>query len=71
MNTLAREYLWAVPGLAIILLLAACSGQVRHGSDVLQEAHLFTLPSAQDGEVALDTYVGEEYVVLVFYEGLY
>jgi len=70
MNVPMKTQLLALVGLAIVLLFAACSNS---GGEEFkpQSSHLFTLPSAQGGNVSLNSYIGEEYVVLVFYEGLY
>ena len=67
--------------LLLALAISACAGAISSPEDSLtplpgetlpaEAAHRFTLPSGLDGEVSLDTYAGEQNVVLVFYRGFW
>lgn len=66
----AKKLLLTLLASAILFLFAACSSSSSQDPN-LKDASRFTLPSAQGGNVSLESYIGEENVVLVFYEGLY
>ena len=67
--------------LMFALVMTACAGALSSAEDSLaplpgetlpaEAAYRFTLPSGLDGEVSLETYAGEQNVVLVFYRGFW
>ena len=76
-----QSKLLPVATLLFVLVFTACAGALSsdEGSvpplpgEILsaEAAHPFTLPSGLNGEVSLDSYAGEQNVVLVFYRGFW
>ena len=66
--------------LLFVLAVAACAGATSTAGTSAplpgealpaEAAYKFTLPSGLNGDVSLDSYAGEQNVVLVFYRGFW
>lgn len=81
MPTLAKRKSLPLAALLLSLVITACAGAFAPAEISLdpspgetlslETAYPFTLPSAPDGSVSLDSYAGERNVVLVFYRGFW
>ena len=86
MPSLTQRKLLPLALLLLPLVMAACAGAFTPEELSLapspgetlpvetlsaETAYRFTLPSALDGRVSLDSYAGEQNVVLVFYRGFW
>ena len=81
MPTFTKRKSLPLAALLLSLVITACTGAftpdelslVPSPGETLpaETAYPFTLPSAPDGSVSLDSYVGERNVVLVFYRGFW
>ena len=81
MPTITKIKFPPLAGLLFLLVITACSGAFTSADDSLapspgetlpaEAAYRFTLPSAPDGNVSLESYAGKKNVVLVFYRGFW
>ncbi|MCH8298372.1 MAG: hypothetical protein IH873_09910 [Chloroflexi bacterium] len=76
MPALVKRKSLPLAALLLSLVITACAGAFAPDELSLapspgETAYPFTLPSAPDGSVSLDSYLGERNVVLVFYRGFW
>ena len=82
MTEIAKRILLPLAALLFVLAITACSGAGAASSAensaslpgeivAAEAAHGFTLPSGLNGDVSLESYAGEQNVVLVFYRGFW
>ncbi len=78
-DTNKRTFL-RLTALLFVLAVAACAGATSTAGTSAplpgealpaEAAYKFTLPSGLNGDVSLDSYAGEQNVVLVFYRGFW
>jgi hypothetical protein len=80
MTEFTKRSLLPLAALLFVLAITACAGALSSAEDTAplpgetlpaEAAYGFTLPSGLEGDVSLDSYAGEQNVVLVFYRGFW
>ena len=80
MTKITKRSLLPLAALMFVLAISACAGAASsvensvplQGESLPAEAaYRFTLPSGLNGDVSLESFAGEQNVVLVFYRGFW
>ena len=80
MPQIITRSLLPLAALLFVLAITACAGAASSAQDpaplpgetlAAEAAPSFTLPSGLEGDVSLESYAGEQNVVLVFYRGFW
>ena len=80
MTEIAKRILLPLAALLFVLAITACAGAASSAENsaslpgeilAAEAAHEFTLLSGLNGDVSMESYAGEQDVVLVFYRGFW
>ena len=80
MTEITTRRLLPLAALLFVLAITACAGSASSAENSAplpgetlpaEAAYRFTLPSGLNGDVSLNSYAGEQNVVLVFYRGFW
>jgi hypothetical protein len=80
MTEITARRLLPIAAFLFVLAITACAGALSSAEDTAplpgetlpaEAAHTFTHPSGLEGDLSLDSYAGEQNVVLVFYRGFW